>query len=252
MALSLEEERRYARQLQLADFGYDAQTALKQARVLVVGAGGLGAPVLSYLAAAGVGTLAILDFDRVELSNLQRQIVHETGDIGRLKAESARDRTEELNPDITVIPIAERLDASNALQLLEGYDAIVDGSDSFTTRFHVNQACYTLGIPLISGAVKGWEGHVASFAPHLSRHAPCYACFVAPDAPEINTCREAGVIGPLCGIIGSMQALEVVHSITTAPRLLGKLLLLDGRDFSQRIITIPRDESCSVCHARVD
>ncbi|MBA4274105.1 MAG: molybdopterin biosynthesis protein MoeB [Alphaproteobacteria bacterium] len=252
MGLSLDEKRRYARHLQLDDFGDDAQTALKKARVLVVGAGGLGAPVISYLAAAGIGTLGILDFDRVELSNLQRQIAHETGDIGRLKAESARDRAEELNPEIRVIPIAERLEASNALQLLEGYDVIVDGSDSFSTRFHVNQACFTLGIPLISGAVKGWEGHVASFAPHMSIHAPCYACLVAPDAPEINTCREAGVIGPLCGIIGSMQALEVVHTITSSPRLLGKLLLLDGRDFSQRIVTIPRDPSCSVCHARVD
>lgn len=249
--LSLDEQRRYARQIQLPGFGEESQARLKHARVLVVGAGGLGAPVLSYLAAAGVGTLGIVDHDRVELSNLNRQIVHETGDIGRLKTESAHDRVEELNPHVKVEVFAEQLTEENAERIISGFDIVADGCDNFETRFAVNHACLTLGKPLVSAAVRGWEGQIATFAPHLVRDGACYACFVSPDAPEINTCREAGIIGPLCGIVGSMQALEVIHTLLGQPKLLGSLLLFNGRDFSQRILRLPRDPACTQVHAGV-
>lgn len=249
--LTLDEQRRYARQIQLPGFGEASQAQLKQARVLVIGAGGLGAPVLSYLAAAGVGTLGIVDHDRVELSNLNRQIVHENGDIGRLKAESAHDRVEELNPLVKVELFAERLTEENTERILSGFDVVADGCDNFETRFAVNRACLALRTPLVSAAVRGWEGQVATFAPHLAADSACYACFVSPDAPEINTCREAGIIGPLCGIIGSMQALEVIHTLLGAPQLLGKLLLMNGRDFTQRILRLPHDPACTQAHPAI-
>lgn len=251
MALGPDEQRRYARQIQLPGFGEDAQSAIKAARVLVVGAGGLGAPLLSYLAAAGVGTLGIVDHDRLELSNLNRQIVHETGDIGRLKAESARDRVEELNPLTQVVTYAEKLAGANAEHIISQFDVVADGCDNFESRFAVNRACIALRKPLVSAAVRGWDGQLATFAPHLHDDAPCYQCLVSPNAPEINTCRDAGIIGPLCGIIGSMQALEVIHVILGTPQLVGKLLVYSARNFSQRMLTLPRDPQCNACHASI-
>lgn len=249
--LSLEEQRRYARQIQLQGFGGDAQETLKKARVLVIGAGGLGAPLLSYLAAAGIGTLGVIDDDRVELSNLNRQILHETADIGRLKADSAHDRIGELNPLVHVIAYKQKLTEANADAIISGFDIVADGCDNFETRFTVNRACLALRIPLVSAAVKGWEGQLSTFAPHLEAGSACYACLVSHDAPEINTCREAGIIGPLCGVLGSLQAIEVMHTLLSAPRLLGSLLLFDGRHFTQRVVKLHRDPACTDCHAIV-
>lgn len=245
MALTLEQQRRYARQIQLEGFGEAMQKTLLDARVLVVGAGGLGAAVISYLAAAGVGHIGVIDHDRVELSNLNRQILHETGDIGRLKAESARDRINELNPLVEVTIHAERLTIDNAATIIGMYDIVADGCDNFATRFAVNDACVAHGTPLISAAVRGYEGQVASFIPKAG--GPCYRCFVSPDAPDANTCREAGIVGPLCGIIGSMQALEVLHTLGGSARLEGRLLLFDGRDFSQRTVALAHDPDCPAC-----
>lgn len=247
MSLSHEQLRRYARQVQLEGFGEQAQERLIGAKVLVIGAGGLGAALISYLTAAGVGHIGIIDHDRVELSNLNRQIVHETGDIGRLKVESAEDRVTELNPDVRVTTYAEKLSRENASSIIAGYDIVADGCDNFETRFAVNATCVALSKPLVSAALRGFEGQVASFVPHLG--GPCYRCFVSPDAPEMNTCREAGVIGPLCGIIGSMQALEVLHHILGTPRLIGTLLRFDGRDLTQRKVALPHDPDCPACGA---
>jgi len=218
----------------LAELGDAGQQKLLGARVLVVGAGGLGSALIPYLAAAGVGTLGIIDPDRVELSNLARQVIHESGDIGRLKVESARDRVEELNPDVRVITHAEALTAENAERMLRDYDVVADGCDNFATRFVVNDACVALGIPLVSAAIAGWQGQVMSVLPG----GPSYRDLVHPDAPEANTCRESGVIGPLAGIIGSMQALEVLRVILGKPALAGKVAIYNGITGQQRLVTL--------------
>jgi adenylyltransferase/sulfurtransferase len=248
---SLDFQRRYARQILLPELGESGQRRLSEARILVVGAGGLGSALITYLAAAGVGTIGVVDPDRVELSNLARQILHETGDIGRLKVESACDRIAELNPEVQLIPYPFALTAENAHSILqqENYDMVADGCDNFATRFCVNQACLALGIPLVSAAVAGWHGQVMTIAPHLLSSSGCYACLVSTEAPEVNTCRESGIIGPLAGIIGAMQALEVIHTLLGTPTLLGKLLRYDAGSMSQRISLLPRDHACSTCSA---
>lgn len=247
--MNLDQQRRYARQIMLADMGEDGQRRLLDARVLVIGAGGLGSAVIPYLAAAGVGTIGIIDPDRVELSNLARQVIHETGDIGRLKVESAEDRVGELNPEVRVVTYPFALTAENIEAVLGGampsYDIVADGCDNFATRFMVNAACVARRIPLVSAAIAGWQGQVMSVADG----SPCYQCLVHPDAPEANTCRESGIIGPLAGIIGSMQALEVVRMILGKPALVGKLAVYDGHTATQRIVTLARDAHCPVCGA---
>lgn len=259
----LDQQRRYARQIMLADVGEDGQQKLRDARVLVVGAGGLGSALISYLAAAGVGTLGIIDPDRVELSNLARQIIHETGDIGRLKVESASDRIAEINPEVKIIPYPFRLMEENAEAIITGkqlpvtghrssatsYHLIADGCDNFQTRFIVNRVALAHQIPLVSAAVAGWNGQVMTIAPHLAIDTGCYQCLVSPEAPEANTCRESGIIGPLAGIIGSIQALEVVNTLLGRPALLGKLLRYDGQRMTQTLSTAPRDASCRACGA---
>ena len=231
----------------LADIGESGQQKLLDARVLVVGAGGLGSALITYLAAAGVGHIGMIDDDRVELSNLARQILHETGDIGRLKVDSASDRIAELNPDVTVIPYPFALSADNAASIIAEYDVVADGCDNFATRFSVNAICIALSKPLISAAIAGWQGQVMTIAPHLAPGTGCYQCFVSPDAPEANTCRDSGIIGPLAGIIGSMQALEVINTVLGRPALTGKLLRFDGRTMTQRISATTRDTACPVC-----
>jgi molybdopterin/thiamine biosynthesis adenylyltransferase len=245
--LSADAQRRYARQLMLPDFGEAVQLRFHAARVAVIGAGGLGSAVATYLAMAGVGHLTLIDSDRVELSNLNRQILHEQGDIGRLKVESAGDRLSELRHDITLSLHAETLTEANAALLLQDHDIVADGCDNFATRFAVNAACVTLGIPLVSAAIAGLHGQVASFAPTHYAGTACYACMVHPEAPEANSCRESGVIGPLAGIVGSMQALEVLWWLAGTPKLVGSLAKFDGVRFTQTISRIARDENCSVC-----
>lgn len=243
----MDAERRYIRQTQLSDFGQDSQQRLHDARVLVIGAGGLGAPLLSYLAIAGVGHLGIIDDDRVELSNLNRQMLFETADIGRLKVDAARDRLEELAPDISLAIYPEKLTKNNAATIISSYDIIADGCDNFTTRFAVNAACLAHKKPLISAAVSGYEGQISHFAFHTTNEAPCYACFVSPDAPEINSCRDIGALGAVCGIVGSIQALEIIHTILNRPQLIGAVLILDGKTFQQRKVALTKDPKCPVC-----
>lgn len=233
----------------LADIGQAGQQSLLSARVLVIGAGGLGSASISYLAAAGIGHIGIIDADRVELSNLARQILHETGDIGRLKVESASDRVAEINPGVRVTTYAFALTGQNALSILRDYDVIADGCDNFETRFAVNAACVTRGIPLVSAAIAGFSGQVMSILPGTIESAGCYQCFAHPEAPEANTCRESGVIGPLAGIIGSMQALEVMNVILGRAALASAIAHYDGVRMTQRQATRTRDMHCPVCGA---
>ncbi len=254
--MQLDQQRRYARQIMLSEIGEAGQQQLLTSRVLVIGAGGLGSALISYLAAAGVGTIGVIDPDRVELSNLARQIIHETGDIGRLKVESASDRIAELNPDVKIIPYPFAITAANAESIIGGtnpqspipnpaYDIIADGCDNFASRFAVNAACVKLGKLLVSAAIAGWDGQVMTVMPG----SPCYQCLVNPEAPEANTCRESGVIGPLAGIIGSMQAQEVINTLLGKPALAGNLLRFDARTMAQRISRLTQDAHCPVCGA---
>ncbi len=244
-SLSLEQQRRYARQMLLADVGEKGQRALLNARVLIVGAGGLGAPLISYLAAAGVGQLGVIDHDRVELSNLARQIIHETGDIGRLKVQSAADRVHELNPDVTLTPYPYALTAENAGTLLSNYDVIADGSDTYATRFVLNTACVKAKKILVSAAIAGWNGQLMTIVPGSA----CYQCVVHPNAPEVNSCKERGIIGPLAGQMGAAQALEIIRVILGKPALTNKLLVLNGITGEQRLTALRKDPDCSACRS---
>ncbi len=227
--------------------GEAGQQKLIAARVLVVGAGGLGSPLISYLAAAGVGHLGIIDYDRVELSNLQRQILHEAADVGRLKAESARDRVEELNPDVNVAVHAQKLTAANAQVLAEQYDIVADGSDNFATRFAVNAACHRAERTLVSAAVRAWEGQLAVFKSYL-KGEPCYRCFVGANPDDERGCNDAGILGAFAGVMGSLQALEVIKELLgVGESLAGKLLLVDALTLKTRITHITRDPKCECC-----
>jgi molybdopterin/thiamine biosynthesis adenylyltransferase len=231
-----EEIERYARHIVLRDVGGPGQAALKRARVLVIGAGGLGAPVLLYLAAAGVGTLGVVDDDTVSLSNLQRQVIHGTPDIGLAKVESAAATIRELNPHVNVITHAERLTAANALSLIRGYDIVADGSDNFATRYLVSDACFFAGKPLVTAAIGTFDGTLTTIRAHerdaASKPNPTYRCLF-PEAPPPGTvpaCAEAGVLGALPGILGSMMAMEVMREIVGfGEGMVGKLLMVDTR-----------------------
>lgn len=243
---------RYARQISLPEIGEDGQELLAQAKVLVVGAGGLGSPVLMYLAAAGIGTLGVVDHDRVALSNLQRQILYETADIGQLKAEAAADRLSELNPGITCKALTERLDESNVSGLVEEYDLIVDGCDNFETRFLVNQACHSVGRTLVSGAVQRFSGQLYSFKSHLGAPHPCYQCLYPELPPEgtIPRCSEAGILGGVAGVIGSLQATEVVKEILNiGESMSGRMLRYDALTGRVSTSLLPRDPNCVICAA---
>lgn len=228
MPLSPQETKRYARHLVLRDVGGVGQQKLKAARVLIVGAGGLGSPVIAYLAGAGIGTMGIIDNDVVGLSNLQRQIVHRTADDGIGKAANAGSFVTALNPNVVVVPHAVRLDAGNADTLVAGYDLVLDGTDNFDTRRLVAEACERAGKPLVSGAVSMWDGQVTVFLPGGRRFADLYP--VAPDAEDLPSCEVVGVMGPLTGVIGTLMAMEAIKLITgTGEPLAGRLLLYDGR-----------------------
>lgn len=238
---------RYARQMVLAEVGTAGQQRLAQASVLVVGAGGLGSPAALYLAAAGVGTLGIVDFDRVELSNLHRQVLFGDADLGREKAPVAARRLAELNPDITIEPLTERLQESNVRQTIERYDVVVDGSDNFATRYMVNDACVELERPDVFGSVLRFEGQLGVFA---LPDGPCYRClFPEPPPPGVvPSCAEGGVLGALPGVIGSLQALETIKLLLGAGEpLVGRLLVCDGLSMRFREIAIARDPGCPVC-----
>ena len=243
MSFSDEEVERYARHLVLREIGGPGQQRLKAARVLIVGAGGLGAPAALYLAAAGVGELAIVDADTVALSNLQRQVLYQTGDEGRVKVEAAAERLEALNANVRVTPIAQRLTGANAAALIRGHNLVLDGTDDFATRFAVNAACVAEGITLVSGAIGRWTGQVGVFAGR-----PCYRCLVPDVPPDAETCAAVGVVGALAGVIGSMMALEAVKLIAAAGApLTGRLLIYDALAGESRTVRVGADPRCPVC-----
>ena len=249
MNLSDEQVERYARHLILREIGGAGQQKLLASRVLVVGAGGLGAPLLTYLAAAGIGTIGIVDDDRVALSNLQRQIVHRTADVGRPKVDSAADTIAALNPDVRVERHALRLDAGNVMDLVRAYDVVADGSDNFATRFLLNDACFHARRPLVSAAIGEFEGQLAVWKAHEGG-LPCYRClFPGPPAPgTVPSCTEAGVLGALAGVMGAMQAVEVVKEILgIGTGLAGRLLIYDALDARTRTINVRRDPRCALC-----
>jgi sulfur-carrier protein adenylyltransferase/sulfurtransferase len=245
--LSGDELRRYGRHLVLPEVGTEGQRRLKQARVLLVGAGGLGSPAAMYLAAAGVGTLGLVDFDAVEITNLQRQIIHGTSDIGRPKLDSASDRIRDINPHVHVEQYDTALTSANALGIARDYDVIVDGTDNFPTRYLVNDMCVLLGIPNAFGSVLRFEGQASVFA---TDDGPCYRClFREPPPPGlIPNCAEAGVLGVLPGLIGTIQATEAIKLILgKGDPLIGRLLLVDALSMQFRTIQLRRDPLCPAC-----
>lgn len=248
--LSAEELLRYSRHLILPDVALDGQKRLKAARVLLVGAGGLGSPAALYLAAAGVGTLGIVDFDVVDLSNLQRQVLHGTGDVGRSKLDSARDRIADLNPNVAVETHETRLTSANALDILGDYDVIVDGTDNFATRYLTNDACVLLGKPNVYGSIFRFEGQASVFC---APDGPCYRClFPTPPPPGlVPSCAEGGVLGVLPGLVGTIQATETLKLILgTGESLAGRLLLIDALNMRFHTVRVPRDPACPICGTR--
>ncbi|WP_299175069.1 molybdopterin-synthase adenylyltransferase MoeB [uncultured Brevundimonas sp.] len=243
MIFSEDEVERYARHLVLSEIGGPGQQALKRARVVIVGAGGVGAPAALYLAAAGVGTLGLIDDDIVGLSNLQRQIVFSTPEVGRLKVEAASARLNDLNPQIAIETFAERLTPDNAADRIAAFDIVLDGTDDFETRRIVNAACVAAGKTLVSGALGRWSGQVAVFDGR-----PCYQCLVPETPPDAETCARVGVVGALAGVVGSMAALETIKRIVGAGEALtGRLMIYDGLAGTARTARIAADPDCPVC-----
>jgi sulfur-carrier protein adenylyltransferase/sulfurtransferase len=246
MTLSSKERERYGRHLALAEIGPRGQESLKAARVLIVGAGGLGSPAALYLAAAGCGTLGLLDFDRVELSNLQRQVLFDTDSLGRPKAEAGLERLERLNPDIRVIAHAVELSGANVRAIFSEYDLVLDGTDRLSARYLINDACVLLKLPLISAAIHRFEGQLMTYVP---QRGPCYRC-VFPQAADglVANCAEAGVLGVLPGVLGTLQATEAIKLITgTGEPLIGRLLTYDALEMRFSEFRIERRADCAVC-----
>jgi adenylyltransferase/sulfurtransferase len=245
--LTVDEVRRYSRHLIIPDVGMDGQKRLKNAKVLCVGAGGLGSPALMYLAAAGVGTLGIVEFDTVDESNLQRQIIHGQSDIGRSKGESARDSVKEINPYVNVILHDERLDNDNVMEIFSGYDLIVDGTDNFATRYLVNDAAVLLGKPYVWGSIYRFDGQASVF---WAEHGPCYRCLY-PEAPPpgmVPSCAEGGVLGVLCASIGSIQVTEAIKLLAgIGEPLVGRLMIYDALEMNYRQVKVRKDPDCAVC-----
>jgi molybdopterin/thiamine biosynthesis adenylyltransferase/rhodanese-related sulfurtransferase len=245
--LTIDEVKRYSRHLIIPEVGMAGQKRLKNAKVLCVGAGGLGSPALLYLAAAGVGTLGIVEFDVVDESNLQRQIIHGQSDIGRSKAQSARDSITEINPYVNVVLHEEALDNDNALQIFAQYDLIVDGTDNFATRYLVNDACVLLGKPYVWGSIYRFDGQASVF---WAEYGPCYRCLYPEPPPPgmVPSCAEGGVLGVLCGSIGSIQVTEAIKLITgIGESLAGRLMIYDALEMSYRTVRVRKDPECAIC-----
>jgi molybdopterin/thiamine biosynthesis adenylyltransferase/rhodanese-related sulfurtransferase len=246
-SLTIDEVRRYSRHLIIPDVAMAGQKRLKNAKVLCIGAGGLGSPALMYLAAAGVGTLGIVEFDEVDESNLQRQIIHGQSDIGRSKAESARDSVKEINPLIQVNVHELRLDSSNVMDLFARYDLIVDGTDNFATRYLVNDACVLLGKPYVWGSIYRFDGQASVF---WAEYGPCYRCLYPEPPPPgmVPSCAEGGVLGVLCASIGAIQTTEAIKLLTgIGEPLLGSLMVYDALEMNYRKIKVRKDPNCAVC-----
>lgn len=245
--LTHDEILRYSRHLLLPEVGIEGQRKLKAARVLLIGAGGLGSPAALYLAAAGVGTLGLAEFDLVDVTNLQRQILHGTSQLGRPKLDSARLRLRDLNPHVQVEPVPARLTSANALAVLQGYDVVVDGSDNFPTRYLVNDACVLLGKPLVYGSIFRFEGQVSLFD---AARGPCYRCLYSEPPPPglVPSCAEGGVLGVLPGVIGSLQALEAIKLVLgVGESLVGRLVLFDALRLRFRELALRKDPDCPLC-----
>lgn len=252
MSLNDEELERYARHIVLSDIGGAGQNAIKSAHMLVIGAGGIGSPVIQYLAAAGVGALTIVDDDVVSLSNLQRQTLYTTEDVGQPKAQVAAARVHALNPYVAVTPVETRVTAAQMPNLLRGISVVIDGSDNFATRLAVADAANAARVPLVSAAIGQFQGQLGVFR-GWEADKPCYRCFVgdAHDADDCDTCADVGVLGAMVGMMGSMAAMEAIRCVTgfgTDPA--GKLQLVDGLDLTLRAIRLPKDPACSACGAK--
>lgn len=238
---------RYSRHILLKDVGIEGQEKILDAKVFIIGAGGLGAPVALYLAAAGVGKIGIADFDTVDLSNLQRQVIHFTDDVGRLKVESAANKMRAINPDIEVVVYNEMVVAANIRQLIRGYDFVIDGTDNFAAKFLINDACIMENIPYSHGGILRFDGQTMTIKP---RESACYRCVfgVPPPANAVPTCSQAGVLGAIAGMLGTMQAAECLKFITGAGELLtNKLLAFDAKTMSFRKVNLKRNLKCAVC-----
>lgn len=254
--LTRDEVNRFSRHLIIPDVGMSGQKRLKNAKVLVIGAGGLGSPALMYLAAAGVGTLGIVEFDEVDESNLQRQIIHGQSDIGRAKAVSAKESVAEINPLVNVIVHNERLENDNVYDVFEGYDLIIDGTDNFATRYMVNDAAYFLKIPYVWGSIYRFDGQASVFWPHAvledgsSAEAPCYRCLYPEPPPPgmVPSCAEGGVLGVLCASIGSIQVNEAIKVIAgIGEPMVGKLMIYDALEMEYRKLKVRKDPNCDLC-----
>ncbi len=251
-ALTREQRERYSRHLLVPEIGLEGQTKLLEAKVLLLGAGGLGSPTALYLAAAGVGTLGIVDDDEVDLSNLQRQVIHTTDRIGVPKVDSAEESVKAINPDVDVVKYRTRLDASNIMEIIDGYDVIVDGVDNFPTRYLLNDATVRLGIPVVSASILGFDGQLSVFKPH---DGPCYRCLypVPPPAELAPSCGANGVLGVLPGTMGLLQATEVIKLVTGAGEpLIGRLLLYEALGATFTELKVRRDPECPICSKPVD
>lgn len=249
-----EQVERYARHILLKEVGGEGQSKLLNAKVLVVGAGGLGSPTILYLAAAGVGTIGVIDADTVDLSNLQRQVAHTTDRIGIPKVESAEIAAKAINPDVKIVPINARLDASNALEIMSDYDLIADGSDNFETRFLINDAAYFAQRPLVSAAILRFDGQLGTYKAHEldenGNHGPCYRCIFreAPPPGQVPSCAEAGVMGAMCGLMGSLQSTEILKEIMgIGDSMSGSLMVVDGLATEFRKIKVKADPGCPLC-----
>ncbi len=257
MDLSDQQLERYARHIILKEVGGAGQAKLLQSRVAIIGAGGLGSPLLMYLAAAGVGTLGLFDDDVVSLSNLQRQIVHASARVGTAKTRSAQETIAAINPDITLECHQTRITAANAAELLAGYDIVADGSDNFETRLAVSDACVTLKITLVSGAIAGFDGQLATFKPHAAtgdEGLPCYRCFLPahPGEAAERSCSDQGILGAVAGVVGTMQAVEVLKELLDLGNsLAGQLMLYDSLGPRTRLIKLPKDPACVSCGGKI-
>jgi adenylyltransferase/sulfurtransferase len=250
--LTAEELERYARHIVLREVGGPGQAALGKARVLVIGAGGLGSPLLLYLAAAGVGTLGVVDHDTVSLSNLQRQVLHASDRVGQPKTASAAATVAALNPDVRLIEHPMRLDADNALELISRYDLVADGSDNFATRYLVNDACYLAGKALVTAAIVRFDGQITTFKAHGTGDLPCYRCLFGPPAAEAfdQSCSRDGILGALAGAMGALQASEVLKELLgIGESLAGRLVMFDALTTSWHEVRVRRDPACPLCGA---
>lgn len=249
MALTKEQMERYSRHISLQEIGIGGQEKLSNAKVLVIGAGGLGSPVSMYLAAAGIGKIGIADADTVDISNLQRQIIHTTADLGREKVESAAETMRAINPDVTVNTYSLFLSSDNILEVVSAYDFIIDATDNFPSKFLINDACVMAKKPFCHAGILRFQGQLMTYVPG---EGPCYRCIFKEPPPKeaIPTCKQMGIIGAMAGVIGSLQALEAVKYITGAGELLtGRLMTYDALKMQFRTVTLPKDENCAVCGA---